>query len=272
MAPAYGSLPKVRAIIVAGSAAEGVSDFHSDLDMGVYYDELPSEAALEAARRANGGSERLWVLGDRAEGDFAEAFAVDGVECQVFHVTVAAWERDMAVVLDQHEAKTPLQKAMQGMLECVPLHGGTLAQEWKARAAAYPEALRVKMVEEHLVFFPLWYLGERMAVRDATLWTQQALLEAAQNILGVLAGLNRLYYTTFQFKRMRSFIGKMQHAPPDLGERLESLFRLEPQAAAAQLESLVRETLDLVETHMPQVDTARARRRLGQRLEAWKPA
>ncbi|WP_243147284.1 hypothetical protein [Scytonema sp. UIC 10036] len=37
-----------------------------------------------------------------------------------------------------------------------------------------------------------------------------------------------------------------------------------------ELEALVRETVELVEIHMPQVDTSSARRKLGWRQEPWK--
>ena len=269
-ARAYAALPACRAILVTGSAAEGVADRFSDLDMGLYYDTLPTEAELSAAREQNGASERLWMLGDRANGDLMEAYLVEGVECQFGHTTIAAWERDMAVVLEQHEAKTPLHKALSGTLEAIPLHGEALIRGWQARISDFPEGLARKMIEEHLSFFPLWTLHERMAVRDSTLWQHQALLEAAQNILGVLAGLNRLYYTTFQFKRMRAFTDKLTIAPPALTDRLETLFTVEPEEAALQLEALVGETLDLVEAHRPEIDTSAPRRRLGKRLEAWK--
>ena len=72
------------------------------------------------------------------------------------------------------------------------------------------------------------------------------LLEAAFNLLGVLAGLNRLYYSRFELKRMRELIAKMELAPPRLADRLESLFRLDADLAAAELGRLVDETRALV--------------------------
>ena len=40
----YEANPKAKAILLMGSAAEGQSDFYSDLDMAVYYEELPYQA------------------------------------------------------------------------------------------------------------------------------------------------------------------------------------------------------------------------------------
>src|SRR6266702_1585037 len=54
----YAAHPDARAIIVTGSAAEGVSDFSSDLDMILYYARLPSEDELLAACQQNEGKGR----------------------------------------------------------------------------------------------------------------------------------------------------------------------------------------------------------------------
>ena len=65
----YTTLPTARAAMITGSAAEGVSDFNSDLDMSVYYEGvLPTEEELASIRVANGAPAREWLIGDRADG------------------------------------------------------------------------------------------------------------------------------------------------------------------------------------------------------------
>jgi hypothetical protein len=110
------------------------------------------------------------------------------------------------------------------------------------------------MVERYWRFFPLWHQAEAIAVRDAELWRLDMLLEAAFNLLGVLAGLNRLYFSRFELKRMRALIEQMEIAPPHLADRLESLFRLEPREAAQELERLVDETRVLVAGELPALE------------------
>jgi hypothetical protein len=199
----------------------------------------------------------------------AEAYNVNGIEIQIGHALIAAWERDIEAVRFGDDVATPLQKAMSGTLDCIPLYGDNLLAAWKARIADFPDDLARRMAEHYLRFFPLWGLQERMMSRDTLLWRQQALLETAQNILGVLAALNRLYYSTFQFKRMRSFIGKMTIAPDNLAERLETLLTSEPAVAAVAAEKLVEELCALVETHLPEVETAKVRQRIGWRQQSW---
>lgn len=150
----YAAHPSARAILVTGSAAEGVSDFYSDLDMILYYEKLPvAEELSDASRRNQGEGRRILASG---EDELLEAYQVQGVECQFAHATVATWERDIATVLEDLDVTTPLQKALAGTLIAVPLYGEPLIRSWQARIAAYPEALAQAMVSHYLNFFPIW--------------------------------------------------------------------------------------------------------------------
>ena len=55
----YTELPTIKAAMITGSAAKGLADHYSDIDMTMYYErELPDEEALAAIREGLGGSER----------------------------------------------------------------------------------------------------------------------------------------------------------------------------------------------------------------------
>lgn len=269
-AQAYIALPSTKAVILVGSAAEGVSDYYSDIDMCVFYDALPSEETLQAALQQNHGGNRQ-LFREPGQEECMEIYHVEGVECQIVHTTIAAWERDMATVLKQLDVTSPLQKALSGMLEAIPLYGELLVRQWQDMLSHYPDALAQTMVKHYMAIVPVWAIQERMQPRDATIWLYQLLVEASYHLLGILAGLNRLYYTSFQFKRMHRFIDQMKVAPPDLATRLEALFHSDMAIAATQLEELVREVVDLVEQHMPEIDVTALRNRIGMRQQSWKP-
>jgi hypothetical protein len=261
----------IRAAMVTGSVARGISDSYSDIDMFFFYqNELPSEEQLDTIRRLLGGSPRKWQIGSRAEGDIAEAFGIGGVELQIGHATLAAWEAMMAEIQTKLTVGSPLAKAMEGMLIGKPLYGAPIIAAWQAQLADFPDALAEAMVRHHLHFFPAWGLIPYFHSRDATIWHYQILVESVHNLLGVLAGLNKIYFSTFQFKRARRFIAQMHIAPGDLGERIEQLFHSRPAVALPELEALVGETIALIEQHMPQIDTAPARQRIGWRCTPWR--
>jgi hypothetical protein len=258
-----------QAILLTGSVTEGESDHYSDLDVILYYDELPSDEALAAAQAELGGADRV-VFGPRTEMDLGEQYLVDGVACQFAHTTVAAWEDEMASVLERLDVASPIQKALGGMRDAIPLHGDEHITRWQDRVRAYPDTLARAMVEHYSAFYPIWYLAPRLATRDATIWLVDSFVESSRNLLGVLAGLNHVYYTPFQFKRMRRFVEQLALAPDHLADRLESLFVDDHVAAAYDLEALVGETVALAQRRMPEANIPVERLRLGQRAQPWQ--
>jgi hypothetical protein len=270
IAEAYTVHTEPRAILFTGSAAEGTSDGSSDLDLIIYHDRLPTDERLAAARAILGSTDAR-VPPARDDDGCIEEFRLVGVDCQVAHITVAAWERDMASLLVACTPATLTEKAITGLLGGVALHGDDVIGGWQQRAERYPDELARATVAHHLRIFPLWLVPDYWESRDAAIFYHEALVDSMLNLLGMLAGLNRRYYSRFQFKRLRRFVRTLDLAPPDLADRLDELFALDPVEAAAALERLAEETVKLVEDHMPSVDTGPVRRHLGQRRRPWTP-
>lgn len=265
----FTELPALRAAMVTGSVALGESDCYSDIDMALYYASLPSDDVLDQQRIVNNGSERIWTLGNRSDEVIIEAYDIRGVQCQIIHSTLQAQERIVDEVFVQQDTGSPTHKVLTGILDCMPLYGDDIIIAWQRRIREYPDALARAVVEKHLAFFPVWYMQFYLAPRDASLWIVQSIVDAAHNILAVLAGINRLYYSAFQFKRMKKFISKLSVRPERLYERIElALYAPLPEAAGV-LESLVQDVVSLVEHYMPEVDTSTVRRRLGGRSKPW---
>ena len=266
----YAKMPQTKAILSIGSVSYGIVDNSSDIDIALYYDELPSDEQLHNAMLQNGATELNWQLGTRADGGIIDSYFVHGVECQFAHTTLAAMDKDMDSILVDLDVDSPFQKALSGVMAGVTIMGDDLIQQYKLRAENYPDALRKAMIERFLNFQPLWAIENRMASRDAELWRRQALVEGAYNLLGMLAGLNRLYYSSFQFKRVGAFIEQMKHRPENFESRITQMIRGEATAAITYRE-LVAETVSLVEEHLPDVDTTATHARLNRLVHYWDP-
>jgi hypothetical protein len=251
-------------VLLTGSTVTGDADAHSDLDLILFHDALPDEAAFAAARE-EAGAEEFAMLAPASDEAYLETFKVDGIVCQLAHETVTAAERDVRTVLVDLDVDTPIQKAIEGLVHGEALHGEELVARWKAEAAAYPDALRIAMVETHWrKLFPLWFVEDRLPARDTALWRTEVLVDNAYALLGVLAGLNRVYYSSFQFKRLRKFAATLALAPPDLADRIDAFLDPDPRAAIGALESLVTDTQALVHEHLPAADVS-LRRAPGER-------
>jgi hypothetical protein len=59
---------------------------------------------------------------------------------------------------------------------------------------------------------------------------------------------------------MKQFVDSLQLAPPNLTERLESIWKLEPRAAAIALRGVVADTVALLEEHAPRIDVSAVKR------------
>ncbi|MBW4605765.1 MAG: nucleotidyltransferase domain-containing protein [Hassallia sp. WJT32-NPBG1] len=258
----YLANPKVRAIGVSGSVARGQADAYSDIDMSIYYKELPSDEELKIAYEQNQASDYRINDSDRKVGYVVEQYFVHGVKCDVGHITIECFERDMDMVLEQCDPDNPMLNVMAGILDMQPLHGGELIEQWKAKIANYPDKLAQQMVKKHLHFRGVWFVNNYGFKRDDILFLTDEVLQTVKNMIGVLLGLNRFYHPVnyVPFKGMDKFIKKMAIAPNNLSFRLKQIFREEPQTAVKNLGELIEETFALVEKHMPEVDTT----------EAWK--
>jgi hypothetical protein len=274
LAAGYVERAGAVAALLVGSAAAGTADEWSDIDLVLFYDAWPAPGDLERVRADVTGTDHI-VLGgstdhDESGGVYLEQYRVGGVACQCVHQTVAAWRRLAASVRDELDTATPSQKALSGLHAGVVLTGDDVIGDIRAEAA-YPEALRRAMIRDHLDVFPLWRLQPSLSRRDAELWQRGELVAGLQKVLAILAGVNRVYFSTFQLKHLRELTAALHHAPPDLANRIDAALVAPMDEAALALERLVAQTLELVGRQLPDVDVEPLRRHLGARLTPWAP-
>ena len=256
------------AALVAGSVASGCADEWSDIDLILFYDAWPGAEAIADGRDCVGGTATLTIGGDPSGPVHLEQFLVDGVACQLVHQTLDAWRETAAIVLEQLDVTSPVQKALDGVHGGLVLAGQPVIAGLRA-AAAYPEALRRAMVEGNLDVFPLWRMQDALARRDADLWQRGELVAGLSKVLAILAGVNRVWFSTFQLKHVAALADRLDRRPRNLAERIELALDEPMSSAARELERLVDETLNVVERELPDVDVSALRRHIGQRQQPW---
>ena len=87
--------------------------------------------------------------------------------------------------------------------------------------------------------------------------------------VAMLAGVNEVFFSTFQLKHVGQLVKSFSASPPDLADRIDAALVAPMPAAAEELERLVEETMVIVERQLPEVDVSGARRRIGQRHQPW---
>ena len=246
--------PHIKAILVTGSVAKGLADDNSDIDIIMYYDELPGEAAFEAYRQAALDSGGGFYGGNAPEG-FALFQYIDGIRHDFAHALLSETETLITEFLAEPDLEeTNKQIMLDGVLTGVPIKGKAITQRWKDQLANYPPQLGDMLVKKHLRFRPHWVLQKMGVDRHEIIFLQEELLHAVQNIFGVLCGLNKLYHPG-KIKGLNYSVAQMQLTPPNVASRLPGLFEVDGQTAVTQLKQLIEETIALVETHLPHIDT-----------------
>ena len=241
----------IRGALLAGSAGRGNADRFSDLDLLFYVDRVPTDEEVAAVREAAGGENAVRRF--EATNDVnGEEFELHGVRTEVSFTRVERVERRLdQLLVELVNIASPSQKFLAGLAEGLPLHGDELIARWQARVRAYPEPFRREVIRRHWSFFPLWYHADAMSLRDAELWRLDVLIDEVFNLLGVLAALNRIYFARFELKRTHDLIAKMEIAPPQLADRIETLLDLPAPEAAGEFGQLVAETAALVSREVP---------------------
>jgi predicted nucleotidyltransferase len=249
---AHGEL---RGALLAGSAGRGDADGWSDIDLLLYVDELPPAGAPEGLRLAVGGLEPRPKNRHEGEADGIEFF-LDGVLVEVSYHTVAAVDRALdGLLVDLTELDQPWQKLALGILEGFALEDDGTIEGWRSRLRDFPEPLRRALIELHWRdLFPLWHWVDSLDARDCEVFRLEMLVDGMLRLLGVLAALNRVYYSRFHLKRVGDLVVSFAVAPANLKARLDALPGLPPREAADELGALAAETRALVQAELPDLE------------------
>jgi hypothetical protein len=256
----YADRPGVQMIVLGGSVSHGTADEYSDLDIIVYWDQLDLPW-LQTTPLAPTGADRF-TFNSTAPTDIAiEQYFIGTLKVDVGHIPMSWWSTEVAAVLEHADTSPDKQGMLAGFLDAFVLTGQPIYQHWHHQIATYPDALALRMVEQHLFFYPLWVLSQQGLARGELLIFHDILNQTIKNILGVLAGLNRIYLSTDKPKHLVQTLHRLPLSPPNAAERIPALLTIPREAVPPALNTLIPELLDLVETHLPQADVPRARRR-----------
>ncbi|GBE93575.1 DUF4037 domain-containing protein [Nostoc cycadae] len=272
IAPAFTANPKVEACFVFGSAALGISDQYSDLELAFIWSQLPSAEELQATAQSVGV--RSWEIEPYGEAKQAwlEQFYTYGMKVEAGH-----WERNTIdnIVIDVVERYDVSQSGLlfekqsiaSHLQRAVILHGEDIIKQWQTQIFPYPEELAVAMVQKHLKFRPFdgqQILTERLEI--PMLYENNCAI--VRWLLNLLFGVNRIYHPGFKWTRY--FIEEMNIKPPEFFARLEHVFQSEAASGTHELQRLVEETFDLVEQCLPQVDLKQQRETFNRLYPRWE--
>ncbi len=190
-----------------------------------------------------------------------ESYHFGALKADFGHIGMNTWEEMVNQVLLELNTDAGLQKSLQGFMDSVVLHGEETVAEWKARIGSYPEGLGEKMVGENMRFFVEGYLLNQAWNRGDRLAYYDGVCTMLKNILGVLAGLNRIYLSKDEPRWLRQEFERMTIRPLDAPDRFDAVLLEPPETAIPLLDALIEDVFQLIERHLPDVDVEAKRRR-----------
>ena len=268
--PFYVANPKVAVVLVAGSVGAGNADRYSDLELDIFWSAPPTEEERRAPVEAAGGTVKTFFPFE--DDEWAEELLIDGLKADTSMFLVETMDRWLAEVVDGSSTDESPQYLIAAVQHSVALHGQAIVNRWREKAASYPDALARAIVARYLRPPARWYYADMLAERDDLVFLHEIIVPVVGSLLRVLHGLNRVYIAHPNVKWMDRVAAEMAIAPPDLASRLRRVYRAPPLAGVRELQSLLEETLALVEREMPGLNMDEARRWIADRREPWEPA
>lgn len=272
IAPAFTANPNVEACFVFGSAALGISDQYSDLELAFIWSQLPSAEELQATAQ-NVGVEG-WEVAPHEEAKQAwlEQFYLYGMKVEAGHWARDAMDNIVIDVVERYDVSQnglvfEKQASASNLQRAVVLYGEDIIKHWQNRLSPYPKGLAVAMVQKHLKFRPFngqQILTERMEI--PMLYENRCTI--VRWLLNLLFGLNHIYHPGFKWTR--DWVEEMSIKPSRFFERLKCVFQADVVSGTHELRQLVEETFALVEKNLPQVDLKPQRETFNRIYPKWK--
>jgi hypothetical protein len=150
----------------------------------------------------------------------------------------------------------PLLALADALVNSVPLTGDRLLADWRARLTPYPRPLAGAAVRRHGQIDHFWR-WQVYVERGDGLQLRAHFADVAVRVVHVACALSGVWWPGT--KRLPQTAAGLAVAPAALADRLRHVPDLPPPAAAEALVALVEESYDLVETHLPEVETERLR-------------
>lgn len=272
IAPLFTASEDIEACFVFGSAALGISDQYSDLELAFIWTQLPSAKELESIARDVGVSS--WQIESYGEEQQAwlEQFYLSGMKIEAGHWAHSTMDDIVAGVVEQcdvsqqgllFEKQTTVSHLRHGLV----LYGEDVIHRWQTQIEPYPEKLAVAMIRKHLKFRP--FNGQHILTERLELpMLYENNCSFIRWVLNVLFALNRIYHPGYKWTRYWTEV--MSIKPSQLFERMEYIFRSDAASGTKELGKIIEETLDLIQEHMPCIDLEPQRTIFAKTYPRWE--
>ncbi len=243
----YNAYPGLRAVLLVPPYPLD----HASIRLVAYWDAPPHPVVLRLLMARLGAVRLGWLA---AAGSTCEEYLLDGVCVAVTH-GAAGTLSDLLDRTRQGGTAPEDLAALSDLFEARAVHGAALIRALRSQAGRYADVVARSLVEHRRFFlYKKWAYAPRVVARGHYFYAYQALSVAVENLFALLLASNRMYGAPGDAKRYERWIGRMKIRPRGFWPRLNRILALPPADAVRAVNPLIRETLQLVERHMPDVN------------------
>jgi hypothetical protein len=242
----------VKMVCLGGSAARGISDEYSDLDIIVYWDRMDGEFIEGCPLERSFGLERT-AISSMHPGTYIESYHMQGLKVDFGHSTLAQWEEWVTPLLEDNSDEPELLSMVGGYLASIPFKGREIFSFWKERLEEYPDELGKKVIGKNMGIYVKGYLLHQCLERGDYLAWQDGMCSMLKKILNITAAINGLYYSAEEPRWVEYQLGRMSMKAEGLtGGNI--IWMLENPGAASEemLYQVLDDTLGLVAGRFPE--------------------
>ena len=245
-------------IALTGSAALGVADARSDLELNLWCDALPPAEARRAWLQEIGATDVALEVENGVDGSLWETWRYRGVWVEAGWQTLARQEQNVAALLTGTVTDHEQLLVASAALQAVSLRTAGHLAAWQSRLAVYPDGLaeRITRAEVDRWQWPHWVaLRWAYAERGELLAHAGCLVADLRAALRILLAANRRWETGWKW--LRPALRDLPRQPPNLLPRLDAaVAEPDPRRATRAYLGLVLDCLALAPA-MTEVDRAR---------------
>lgn len=238
----------IRALIVGGSVARGYADEYSDIEIPIFWEELPNENLRKLiVKELN--AEFFYPYNHEARED---NIIVNELRIDLWHITLEQEEQVIKSVIEDFEIDFGSSNAIDTIRTCIPIFGEEIISSWKAKAKEYPKQIAISSINRALESIDCTQV-ELLIQRENSTLVFEHIANVQKNIFIILLALNKEYFPTFKwmYKSLEGFKIK----PDNVEQRFRDVFNYSIKEAFENTLAIMFETLYMINNIYSEVNT-----------------
>ena len=236
-----------KRLCLSGSPAYGLADAYSDIDVVMFWQEIPSDDERIKIGQRYGHVHVIDSFNHVAEFSLQDATEVlhigdNKLKLDITHKSIAAQNQmidEVTIGLDTNPTKLA---QIRNISNGVEIKGETVFDTWRNRYHPMPSALVEKLLDKYLHFWAYQPLQKLVIERNDPLFARQLMSDSCEKIIKAVCVMNG-QYPPDKSKHLNYLLKGLEH-PSATYERIQQICHYPVEQAHNILKSLIEDVFD----------------------------